>query len=347
MKRHVCILLACLCLTACHKATTTDNTPGTGSAIVSDSAIIKCVADYWRQKCHPNEWLEDCIRPAQQPDPSGRLYEAWYDVTGYLVLVNLQDTTVADFLEQHPIVYIPVEDIDLTDSTNMSHDYESKYRTNSDTVICEEYNYYVLYKYDNYSKVHNSSYDTLLIELSETKYLMADKFVRLSQKDTIVRHYDHAAKSFFNERDYNEKLCWLHKQIINGDSIPDEQLLDAMPKNKDQYLVYYKDYYYLDIERSLVIDSIAISRAKENPLFRDAYITTFGGADGWVAEIIYEVYCPMFFYYDSVYFRDAIRRILPEYVDMFEADYVDTAINDIGWLRWVRENKEEIISWLP
>lgn len=346
MKRHVCILLACLCLTACHKATTTDNTPGTGSAIVSDSAIVKCIADYWRQRYNTDEWYEEGICPAQQPDTSGRLYEAWYDVTGYLVLVNLQDTTVADFLEQHPIITLP-EYLDLMDSTQMIYEYDSKYLTRGDTIVIQEYNNYVLHKYDSYSKEHNSSYDTLLIELSETRYLMADTFVPLSHTDTTLRHFDHVAKSYFNERDYNEKLYWLHKQIMAGDSIPDEQLLDAMPKNKDQYLVYYHDYYYPDIERSLVIDSIAISRAKENPLFRDAYITMYGWADGWPAETISEVYCPMFFYYDSVYFRDAIRRILPEYVDMFEADYVDAAINDIGWLRWVREHKEEILGSQP
>ena len=341
MKRLLYIFLACLCLTACHKATTTDNTPGTGSAIVSDSAIIKCIADYWRQKSHPNEWLEEGICPAQQPDTSGRLYEAWYDVTGYLVLVNLQDTTVADFLEQHPIVYIPEEYINLTDSTKMLHDYESKYMTNGDTVVCEEYNYYVLYKYDNYSKAHNSSYDTLLIELSETRFLMADKFVQLSQKDTIVRHFDHAAKSFFYERDYNEKLYWLHKQIMDGDSIPDEQLLDAMPKNSDQFLVYYKEYYPYN-DRSIVIDSLAVSRAKENPLFRDAYITMLGWADGFPAEIIAEGYCPMFFYYDSVYFREAVARLSPEWIGYFESD------DDIyGWLTWVRKNKDEILGSQP
>ncbi len=339
MKRLIPIFLTCLCLTACHKGTTTNNTSATPSANVSDSAIIKCIADYWRQRCHPNERLEDGIHPAQQPDPSGRLYEAWYDVMGYLVLVNLQDTTVADFLEQHPIVYIP-EWLTLSGSTAMAHAYSTKYLIDSDTVIFQEYNFYTL---ENNHKDSPFS-DTLLIELSETKYLIADKFVRLSHKDTIVRHYDYAAKSFFNERDYNEKLLWLHEQIINGDSISDEQLLDVMPKNKDQYFVYYHEY-YPHTDRSLVIDSIAISRAKDNPLFRDAYITMFGWADGWPAEIIFEGYCPKFFYYDSVYFRDAIRRILPEYVNMFEADYVDTAINDIGWLRWVREHKDEILGW--
>ena len=256
MTRFISILLACLCLTACHKATTTDNTVGTVSINVSDSAIVKCIADYWRQRYNTDEWYEEGICPAQQPDPSGRLYEAWYDVTGYLVLVNLQDTTVADFLEKHPIITLP-EYLDLMDSTQMIYEYDSKYLTRGDTIVIQEYNNYVLYKYDNYSKVHNSSYDTLLIELSETRYLMADTFVPLSHTDTTLRHFDHVAKSYFNERDYNEKLYWLHKQIMAGDSIPDEQLLDAMPKNKDQYLVYYDDYYYPNIERSLVIDSIA------------------------------------------------------------------------------------------
>lgn len=342
MKRLIPILLACLCLTACHKGTTTNYSSATHSANVSDSAIVKCIADYWRQKSHTDEWLEPGISPAQQPDTSGRLYEAWYDVTGYLVLVNLQDTTVADFLENHPIIMIP-EYLNLTDSTDMIHTYDSRYLTRGDTVICQEYNDYVLYKYDYYSKEHHSEYDTLLIELSETQFLMADKFVLLSHKDTTIRYYKWTAKSYFNEPEYNEQLYWLYKQIMGGDSISDEQLLDAMPKNKDQYLVYYEDYYSHN-NRSYILDSLAISRAKENPLFRDAYITMYGWADGWPAEIISEVYCPMFFYYDSVYFRDAIRRILPEYVDEFEADYVDTAINDIGWLRWVREHKDEIMN---
>ena len=340
MKRLITIFLACLCLTACHKGTTTNNTSATPSANASDSAIIKCIADYWRQRCHPNERLEDGIHPAQQPDPSGRLYEAWYDVTGYLVLVNLQDTTVADFLEKHPIITLP-EYLDLMDSTQMIYEYDSKYLTRGDTIVIQEYNNYVLYKYDNYSKVHNSSYDTLLIELSETRYLMADTFVPLSHTDTTLRHFDHAAKSYFNERDYNEKLYWLHKQIMDGDSIPDEQLLDAMPKNSDQFLVYYHEYYPYN-DRSFVIDSLAVSRAKENPLFCDAYITMLGWADGFPAEIIAEGYCPMFFYYDSVYFREAVARLSPEWIGYFESD------DDIyGWLTWVREHKEEIISTLP
>ena len=340
MKRLIPILLACFCLTACHKGTTTNNTSATPSANVSDSAIIKCIADYWRQICHPNERLEDGIHPAQQPDPSGRLYEAWYDVMGYLVLVNLQDTTVADFLEQHPIVYIP-EWLTLTDSTAMAHAYSTKYLIDSDTVIFQEYNFYTL---ENNHKDSPFS-DTLLIELSETKYLMADKFIPLSHKDTTIRYYDWTAKCYFNEQEYNDKLLELYWQIKTGDSISDEQLLDAMPQNRDQFFVYDPETLYPYTDRSLAIDKIAISRAKDNPLLRDAYINMFHWSDGAASERLYESYYPMFFYYDSVYFRDAIRRILPEYVNMFEADYVDTAINDIGWLRWVREHKDEILGW--
>ena len=302
---------------------------------------MKCIADYWRQKSHPNEWLEEGICPAQQPDTSGRLYEAWYDVTGYLVLVNLQDTTVADFLEQHPIVYIP-EWLILTDSIAMEYAYSTKYLIAGDTVTFQEYNFYTM---ENNRKDSPFS-DTLLIELSETKYLMADKFIPLSHKDTTIRYYDWTAKCYFNEQEYNDKLLELYWQIKTGDSISNEQLLDAMPQNRDQFLVYTPEHYPYN-DRSRIIDSMAISRAKDNPVFRDAYINMYPWSDGASAEMLSEVYFPMFFYYDSVYFRDAIRRILPEYDDEFEADYIDEETNDIGWLRWVREHKEEILGSQP
>lgn len=333
MKRLIPILLACFCLTACHKGTTTNNTSATPSANVLDSAIIKCIADYWRQRCHPNERLEDGIFPAQQPDPSGRLYEAWYDVTGYLVLVNLHDTTVADFLENHPIIMIP-EYMNLTDSTEMIHICDCRYLTRGDTVIYQEYNNYVLYKYDYYSKEHHSDYDTLLTELSETQYLMADKFVLLSHKDTTIRYYEWSAKSYFNESEYNEQLYWLYKQIIAGDSISDEQLLDLMPKNRDQYRIYDPEYSIFN-KRSHIIDSIAISRAKDNPLFRDAYIKMLQWSDAAPADAIMDYYCPRFYFYDSVYFNDAIRRNLPTLYD---------AIFDDEWYEWNYEHKDEIMN---
>ena len=58
MKRLVPIFLACLCLTACQRGTTMDNTSATGSANVSDSTIVKCIADYWRQRYNTDEWYE-------------------------------------------------------------------------------------------------------------------------------------------------------------------------------------------------------------------------------------------------------------------------------------------------
>ena len=334
MKRIIYILFACLFLVSCHKSTTTDSTSATLSANVSDSVIIKCIADYWRQKYNSDEWYEQGICPAQQPDPSGRLYEAWYDVTGYLVLVNLQDTTVADFLEKHPIIDLP-EWLILTDSLSMEHDYCAKYLLAGDTVLFQEYNYYTL---QNNRKDDVPFSDTLLIELSETKYLMADKFVLLSHKDTTIRHYNWIAKCYFNEQEYNEQLYWLYKQIICGGNISDEQLLDAMPKNYDQFYVY--DLASFRSTRSEEIERIAIQRAKVNPLFRDAYIKMFPWSDGAAAEILYEGYYPMFFHYDSVYFRDAIRRILPEYISYFEDEK-----DDEGWLKWTREHRDEILAW--
>ena len=187
MKHLLSILLACLFLTACHKATTTDNISATGSTNVSDSTIVKCIADYWRQRYNTDEWYEEGICPAQQPDTSGRLYEAWYDVTGYLVLVNLQDTTVADFLEKHPIIDIPEYLTTVSDSVTMEKDYSSKYLLVGDTVLIQEYIYYSL---EHTRKDGVPFSDTLLTELSETKYLMADKFVLLSHKDTTIYFQD-------------------------------------------------------------------------------------------------------------------------------------------------------------
>lgn len=333
MKRLIYILFPCLFLASCHKSTTTDSTSATLSANVSDSAIIKCIADYWRQRYNTDEWYEQGICPAQQPDSSGRLYEAWYDVTGYLVLVNLQDTTVADFLEKHPIVDLP-EYLTLTDSIVMEHDYSTKYLLAGDTVLFQEYNYYTLQ--NNHKDEIPFSY-TLLTELSETKYLMADKFVLLSHKDTSIGPYDWTAKCYFKEQEYNEQLYCLYKQIIRGDSISDEQLLDAMPKNENQFHVY--DLSSFRNARSEEIERRAIQRAKVNPLFRDAYIKMFPWSDGGAAEILYEGYYPMFFHYDSVYFRDAIRRIIPGYIDYFEDEE-----DDEGWLKWTREHREEILK---
>ena len=187
MKRLFPILLFCLFLTACHRSTATDSTSAALSANISDSAIIKCIADYWRQKYNTDEWYEQGIWPAQQPNSLGRLYEAWYDVTGYLVLVNLQDTTVADFLEKHPIIDIPEYLTTVSDSVTMEKDYSSKYLLVGDTVLIQEYNYYSL---EHTRKDGVPFSDTLLTELSETKYLMADKFVLLSHKDTTIYFQD-------------------------------------------------------------------------------------------------------------------------------------------------------------
>jgi hypothetical protein len=306
-----------------------DNTSATGSANVSDSTIVKCIADYWRQRYNTDEWYEEGICPAQQPDPSGRLYEAWYDVTGYLVLVNLQDTTVADFLEQHPIVYIP-ESLILTDSIAMEYAYSTKYLIAGDTVTFQEYNFYTM---ENNRKDSPFS-DTLLIELSETKYLMADKFIPLSHKDTTIRYYDWTAKCYFNEQEYNDKLLELYWQIKTGDSISDEQLLDAMPQNRDQYRIYDPEFSIFN-ERSQVIYDLAVSRTKDNPLFRDAYIKMLQWSDAYPGEIIKEVLCPRFFYYDSVYFNEAIQRVLPSEYSIFFDD---------EWYEWTRTHKEEYIQ---
>lgn len=332
MKRLIYIFLACLCLMACQKGTTTD-----GILAADDSIMTGCVNAFMKKyTAAHNKYYVSTAKPS---NVSKSLFEVWYDEACVLVLVNRQDTCAKDVLGETPI-WDTTDFLDITDDTGFEWRKFSEYQERNDTLTIREHTVYI---YVNGVERR----DTVLHECTTITYsLSGGKFSKLSEVYTIFDHYDRTAKCYFNEFKYNNKLHELYNLIMEGKNIFDEQLLDAMPQNRDQFWVYTPENYPYN-DRSLVIDSIAISRAKDNPLLRDAYINMFHWSDGAASEILSEVYYPMFFYYDSVYFRDAIRRILPEYVDMFEADYVDTAINDIGWLRWVREHKEEIISWLP
>ena len=104
----------------------------------------------------------------------------------------------------------------------------------------------------------------------------------------------------------------LYQRIMSGDSISDEDLLQVMPENSDQYLVYSPEGFPNNM-RSNPIDRMVLQRAKTQPLFVDAYINQFPWSDGAGAEVLYEDYFMRFFQYDSVYFNEAIRRILPEF----------------------------------
>ena len=155
--------------------------------------------------------------------------------------------------------------------------------------------------------------DTMLLELSETQYVMSgDTLVETAHLGTILRHFDWTAKCYFKEYDYNGQLYRLYQRIMSGDSISDEDLLQVMPENHDQYLVYSPEGFPNNM-RSNPIDRMVLQRAKTQPLFVDAYINQFPWSDGAGAEVLYEDYFMRFFQYDSVYFNEAIRRILPEF----------------------------------
>ena len=332
MKRLIPILLACLCLTACQKATTAATKPVADDSIMSDrvNAFMK------EYTAAHNKYY---VSTAQPSDVSKSLFEVWYDEACVLVLVSRQDTCVKDVLGEPPI-WDTTDFLDITDDTGFEWRKFSNYQERNDTLtICE----HTVYIYVDFVERR----DTVLHECTTITYsLSGGKFSKLSEVDTILGGYDWTAKCYFNEFKYNKKLHYLYDSIMEGNDVSDEQLLDAMPQNRDQFWVYTPEHYPYN-DRSRIIDSMAISRAKDNPLLRDAYINMFHWSDGAASERLSEGYYPIFFYYDSVYFRDAIRRILPEYVDEFEADYIDEETNDIGWLRWVREHKDEILGSQP
>lgn len=347
MNRLIPILLACLCLTACHKGTigSTNDDSAANDSIVLEK--VKHSSLQYRNRIFPYDQV-DSVLIRQQSALCDRLFEISFNEVEYtLALVDWRDTSVTDILLQDAL-YESIDGIALTDSIKIKHHIKSGYQFNDQLLTISRYDMYIAKDYRS-RPVLGKSQDTLLIELSEATYsIESDTFAKVSQKDTTLRYYScWYVKSFFKEWLYNNYLANLYERIINNDSISDEALLRAMPQNKDQFFVYDSETLYPYTDRSLEIDRIAISRAKDNPLLRDAYINMFHWSDGATSKRLYEGYYPTFFYYDSVYFRDAIRRILPEYVDMFEADYIDEETNDIGWLTWVREHKDEILGSQP
>ena len=112
------------------------------------------------------------------------------------------------------------------------------------------------------------------------------------------------------------------------------------------YFVYSPENYPYGF-RAVQIDSMSIDRSKDQPLFRDAYLRMGQWSDGAASELLFEGHYPLFFHLDSVYFRNAVRRIIPGYADEFEDDSIyDEKTGDVGWLRWTREHKEEIFRLL-
>jgi len=320
MKRLIPILLACLCLTACQKATTAATKP-----VADDSIMSERVNAFMKEyTAAHNKYYVSTAKPS---DVSKSLFEVWYDEACVLVLINRQDACVKDVLGEPPI-WDTTDFLGITDDTGFEWRKFSNYQERNDTLTIREHTVYIYV--DDVERR-----DTMLHECTTITYsLSGGKFSKLSEVDTILGGYAWTAKCYFNEPEYNEQLYWLYKQIMTGDSISDEQLLDAMPQNRDQYRIYDPEFSIFN-ERSQVIYDLAVSRAKANPLFRDAYIKMLQWSDAYPGEIINEVLCPRFFYYDSVYFNEAIQRVLPSEYSIFFDD---------EWYEWTRTHKEEYIQ---
>ena len=366
MKRLFIILLSCLCLTACHKNTTTKSTEKTTA---EDSILLESIKRATLQYVDQlnQQYEEDPIEPTNvsvrwSRYPDKMVLVSFNDVNYTLALVDYQDTTISDILSDfYDVECDKIYGIGLSDSVKIRNHFKRGYQLNDQLLTISDSNIYILKDYRARSITNHNLYileghraepitgrdfsDTLLFELSETTYsIVSGKFVKTQHRDTTLRHHQWTVKSYFREPNYNNYLTRLSEKIMRNDSITDEELLQAMPKNEEQYFVYSPENYPYGF-RAVQIDSMAIARSKNNPLFRDAYIRMYPWSDGAGAEILYEGHFMYFFHLDSVYFRNAVRRIIPEYADEFEDDSIyDEKTGDVGWLRWTREHKEEILD---
>lgn len=311
---------------------------------------------------YPEEYESPVLTTIRRSPYSDKLFEIGYNDRVYtLALVNYRDTTVMDILLQDFVIYESVDGIPLTDSVKIKRHNQRGYRLTDQQLTISDSDIYVLKDYRARSITNHNLYileghraepitgrdfsDTLLFELSETTYsIESGKFVKIQHRDTTLRHHQWTVKSYFREPHYNSYLAHLYERIMRNEKITDEELLRAMPENRDQYFVYEPEYNYPYDFRAVLIDSMAIARSKDNPLFRDAYLRMGQWSDGAASELLFEGHYPLFFHMDSVYFRDAVRRILPKYIDVFEDDSIADEFGDEGWLRWTREHKEEILG---
>ena len=366
MKLLFIILLSCLCLTACHKNTTTKSTEKTTA---EDSILLESIKRATLQYVDQlnQQYEEDPIEPTNvsvrwSRYPDKMVLVSFNDVNYTLALVDYQDTTISDILSDfYDVECDKIDGIGLSDSVKIRNHFKRGYQLNDQLLTISDSDIYILKDYRARSITNHNLYileghraepitgrdfsDTLLFELSETTYsIVSGKFVKMQHRDTTLRHHQWTVKSYFREPNYNNYLTRLSEKIMRNDSITDEELLQAMPKNEEQYFVYSPENYPYGF-RAVQIDSMAIARSKNNPLFRDAYIRMYPWSDGAGAEILYEGHFMYFFHLDSVYFRNAVRRIIPGYADEFEDDSIyDEKTGDVGWLRWTREHREESLN---
>ena len=301
-------LMVCMCFVACQSKTGKESQVAENEATF-DSIMIQRIRDFIKKDAE--EYGIDDYYPRMPIFPSAqseRLYEIWYEEGYCLYLVNRKDTTIADILLPHPLLN-SLAYCELTDKTGIEMRDTSFYYVNNDTLTIQNDAAYIYV--DGNNPNGNKKRDTLLFEVSETKYLISgDKFTQILHTDTVLRYYQRSVKYYFEKWSYNRSIVFLYDKIISGDSISDEYIWNALPENKEQYRIFGSEVLAYNI-RSRVIDSLVLERAKEQPLFIDAYIKQLPWSEGAAKDLLIEEYFPIFFKYDSIYFNEALQRILP------------------------------------
>ena len=121
MKRLFIILLSCLCLTACHKSTTTESTANTTA---EDSILLESIKRATLQYVDQlnQQYEEDPIEPtnvsvrwSRYPD---KMVLVSFNAVDYtLALVDYQDTTISDILSDfYDVECDKIDGIGLSDS---------------------------------------------------------------------------------------------------------------------------------------------------------------------------------------------------------------------------------------
>lgn len=310
MNRLLYILILLLPLTACQRAEKSADSLSSEQQL--DSLLASKACEFIRAYAveHQMYYLEEStFVPSKISD---RLFESWYDDGCFLLLVNRKDTSVLDILYDMPIapnVAIFLEGVNITDSAWMEHWQKDECRVVSDTLIIDRFMIYTYHQSDwNTDKT-----DTLFMTKTETRYRIDnEKFVYESQQKERVEFYKWVVEYFFLERDYNERLNSLYRRICAGDTISNDELLEAMPQTRGQFFLACAESWYglAPYNRDSTIEQMAYERTAEDRRFMDAFIKEAWWSDGAASEILFEGYFPKFRTYDSLYFDSVVYRLL-------------------------------------
>lgn len=208
-----------------------------------------------------------------------------------------------------PDAALLIERVNIADSAWMEHWQKDEYRVVGDTLIIDRFMFYTYRQTD----WNTDRADTFLMTKTETRYRVEnEKFVYESQLTKEVNFYDWRVEYFFLERDYNERLNSLYRRICAGDTISNDELLEAMPQTRGQFFLACAESWYGQVayNRDSTIEQMAYERAVEDFRFIDAFVKEACWADGGAGEILFENYFPEFRTYDSLYFDSVVYQLL-------------------------------------